>query len=333
MPDNVDKDIASAVAEASSEAGVPDTISSADTDKVSDQQYLDNKADKAQADMAGVKEVAEEKPAKAAKPAEEEEEEEPFFTPTAEELELIDKNPELKKVYRSMQRGMTKKAQALANEKKQHQTEVEIANWVRVDPKGAARAIASITGMTVAEAKEAVADIKAEVAANPQDEKWVAALGPEGAKIMRDLIRGEAAEIAQQIVEPYRQQAEGLASAAMERGVAASLREFGASVVENGGDFGEEVQDEMNKVMDLIDPSDSTSIQDYLQTVHDVAASRLARGSHAKESLRRLRAARGETEPTRTGRPEPKSDRKITLDMSDRDAVALAVEMARNEHR
>jgi vacuolar-type H+-ATPase subunit H len=271
---------------------------------------------------------------KAEPPAADEADEE-VFTPTAEELALIDKSPELKKVYRSMQRGLTQKSQKLAADRKAHQEEVEIATWIRLNPKDAAKAMAQATGLTVSEASTVVAAAKAETAQTLDEltEEWNKAVGPEPAKILRALVEKTAERIAEKKIEPYKGQAEQLMRDANNRGISASMREFGASIVEAGGDFSDEIQAEMSEIADLIDPKEDTTINDYLATLHDVALTRMNRKAVAKESLRRLRGIRSEAEPASTTRPAPKAEPSITNSMSDREAVALAVKMAENEMR
>jgi len=332
MPDAPDKDtaIADAVAEATAE--VEGTTAPAPA-KESSVDVAEHAAEAKMARDNGVTADKAEPPA--ADDKDEKPEEEEVFTPTAEELALIDKSPELKKVYRSMQKGLTQKSQRIASELKKHKEEVEIATWIRLNPKEAARTLAASVGLTLteAEAKVAKAAEKSEEAVDALVEKWNKAVGPEAAAILRGLVEETADKIAEKKVEPFKTQADQLMRDANQRGIAASLREFGAEISEQGGDFSDEVQVEMSNAMDTLDPKEDTTIHDYLAAVHDMAITRINRKSVAKDSLRRLRAARQETEPTGASRPAPKAERSITNSMSDRDAVALAVELAQAEMR
>jgi hypothetical protein len=264
----------------------------------------------------------------AEEPSKDEPSEEEFWNPTAEELAAIDKNPELKKVYRSMQRGLTQKTQKLAEFRKEVEERVKIADWIQSEPEKAIRALAAATGLTLAQAEKKLEEAKV---VDDLEKEWGDTVGPEAAKLLRPLFEKTAEALIAKTVAPYREQTEALARAAAERGIAASLREFGASVVERGEEWDEELQGEMAQITQSITPADDATIEDYLATVYDVAIARRSRARTARENLARLKRVKGEAEPTTTSRPAPKGEERVTVDMSDKDAIALAVKQAREQ--
>lgn len=306
--------IAAAVADATKEAGAEPEVEA-----------------KVEATGSEPKQEAEPTAAKVTPTAKVEEqiEEEEVFTPTAEDLALIDKSPELKKVYRSMQKGLTQKSQKYAELTKQHRDEVEIANWIRSNPQEAARTLAASTGMTISEAKAAVADVN--TVKDELQEEWDKVVGPDAAKLLRPLLEKTAERVAAKNLAPYQEQTEALARAATERGIAASLREFAAEVVERGEEFDDDLQGVMADILGKVHPDENTPIEDVLNIAYNSAVAHRNRERTARANLSRLRKSREESEPFNTSRPAGKSEGRITLDMNDRDAVNEAVRQAQNE--
>ena len=273
---------------------------------------------------AEVKPSVEVKPEPEAKPEPDEDE---VFTPTAEELAIIDKNPELKKVYRSMQKGLTQKTQKLAEIRKQNEEKTKLADWIQGDPDNAVRAIAASRGITLTEAK-----VEAETkVVDALETQWTDTVGAEAAALLRPLFEQTAKAMLEQTIGPLKQQTEELQKAAAVRGIAASTREFGASVVERGEEWDEDIQKEMAELSETVQPGDETLINDYLATLYDTVSARRMRTKNARANLERLRRVRNEQEPTSSVRPVPKGAERVTVDMSEKDAVALASRLAMDE--
>ena len=269
--------------------------------------------------------------AASAPPADEE-----FWNPTAEELALIDKSPELKKVYRSMQRGLTAKATTLAEQrreaeefKKSVSERVKIADWIQAEPEKALRAIAAATGLTVSEVKQEMA--APPTPGDPLMEKWTKAVGPDTANILRPLIEETAQYLLEKSIGPVREQSEALAKVQAERAMGASIREFGTSVTARGEDWDDEIQTEMAALATTVEPGPKATISTFLDTLYDTVARRRERSRTARSNLDRLRRVQGSQEPTTTARPAPTTPQRVTLEMSDKDAVALAVRQAQEE--
>jgi hypothetical protein len=319
MPDDLNAAISSAVAsstaevEGGSDAATtpePTATTPAATEKSAPAAPA---AEKPAAPAAG-------KPAAVAPPDEDE-----VFTPTAEELATIDKNPELKKVYRSMQRGLTQKTQSLADMRKALEQKANIVDWIRQDPASALKAISEYTGVNLAKPTPTT---EAKVA-DSLEAKWAEVVGADAATLLRPLFEDTARAILEKEVAPYKAQTEALARTAAERGVAASVREFGATVSERGDEWADDIQGEMAQLAQRIEPGPDTPINEYLDVLYDKVMAGRMRSKSARANLERLRKVRTETEPSNAGRPTPAAEERITSDMNDKDAVAVAVRMAR----
>ena len=257
-----------------------------------------------------------------------------FWTPTAEELSAIDKSPELKKVYRSMQRGLTQKAQSLAELRKGSEEKIRLADWIQSEPDKAARAIAAATGLTLREAKEADSETGI---VDALEEKWSKTVGADAAKLLRPLFEETAKSMFEKVVGPIKEATEALSRSAEERGIAASVREFGASVVERGEEWDDDIAKEMAVISNTMQPGQDEdgnpiSIQDYLATLHDAVLARRSRAKGAKTNLERLRRLKAEQEPTSPTRTSPKGEDRPDLKAPIKDQVAWAVEAARKQH-
>ena len=102
-------------------------------------------------------------------------------------------------------------------------------------------------------------------------------------------------------------------------------------MVEEGNEWTDDIQAEMAVLVQRTEPSDDMPIDEYLDTIYKAVAYDRGRKSAAREQLRRIRAAKAETEPTASLRPSKEKPTSITSDMNENDAVALAVAMAQKE--
>jgi len=250
-------------------------------------------------------------------------EEEPLNL-SAADLELINKSPELQKAYKSMQRGLTKKTQALAESRKNLEERAKVADWIQSDPDAAVETLARMRGKTFAQAKADAVD----KVVDGLEAEWIQKVGPGATAVLRPLFENTARELFKNVVEPLKQQTEFLSRAAAERGIAASVAQFGAERAEAGEEWNEEIQAEMAKVMAKVEPGDEANIQEYLGTLYDAVSARRNRARGVKTQLDRLKAAQRDTEPTTTTRPSPKAEERITDDMNDNTAIAMAVKQA-----
>jgi hypothetical protein len=311
MPDDLSAAITSAVADATSEV-TPDST-----------PEPDKPASTTEAAPEPTTADAKPSPAPAAEPAEPDEEE--FFSPTAEELAAIEADPRLKKVYLSMRRGFTKKTTEIAAERKRLAQEHDVAEWIRNDPEAAIRSIATATGVSLGQAREIAAEA---VEADPVSKLWIDGVGTDAASILRPIIEQTIDARIGPKVRPLEEATQAANQAAMERGIAASIREFGASVTERGEEWDDDLQQDMAQIANSVNPGPQTTFPEFISAVYDAAVARRMRTKSARSNLERLRRARTEAEPTNVARPSPKSEETITNDMSDNDAVAIAVRQA-----
>lgn len=310
-------DFASAIAEAQTELGGGDST----PEPVSTPEAA---APEATPEAKPEKEAA---PKAEAAPVQEEEE---FYNPTAEELAAIEASPALKKAYRSLRKGFTTKTTELANIRKDLQERAALADWVQQNPEKAARALAAHSGLTIAEARAQVKEqTAAAAAADDLEAEWAAAIGKDAAAVLRPLIEKTVNKRLGSDIEPLRQQTQELAQAAQARGIAASIREFGAARIEGGDEWTDEIQQEMAKESQRVRPGDDTPIAEYMDTLYHAVQARRARTARTRDNITRLKRIREEQEPVTTGRAAVSAEETITTDMNDNDAVAIAVRQAR----
>ena len=274
--------------------------------------------------------------APAAEPPAEPEDDEPLV-PSAADLEAINANPALLKVYKSMQRGLTQKTTKLANERKTLAERAKVADWIQANPDNAIRALAQARGLTIAEAKAEVKAAKAE-AVDDLTAEYEKVLGKDAAAVLRPLIEKTAAAIAEKQLAPIAERADGLSKAAAERGLAAAVREFEATVIARGEEFPDDVQEEMAALMDTVSPAEhedengnivQASVDEYLSALYDMVQARRSRKGAIQAQLKRLKETKeAGTEPSTTGTKPPADEDKVPLGLSDNDAVARAVAIA-----
>ena len=268
-----------------------------------------------------------------AKPTPEPEPEEEFFNPTAEDLAIIENSPELKKAYRALRKGFTEKTTKLAEERKQLNERAELAAWIQQNPEKAARRLAELSGLSITEARAEVKEAKeaATAVTDELSEMWKKSIGDDAAPILRPVIEATARAVAEKLLAPYREKTEELDKASQRRAIAATVSEFGAGVTQRGDEWNEEIQAEMARLSDKVKPGDDTPIEEYLSEMYDSVMMKRTRTQTARANLNRLRRLKDEQEPVTPARPTPKSEDRVTVDMSDRDAVALAVRQAQKE--
>lgn len=334
MSDELNEAIAAVSAEAEKElAGTPEEAPAAEPEKEAAPAEEETPAEEA---------APETEPAPEEKAEPKEDEEDNTLNLTAEDLAAINEDPRLLRAYKSMQRGLTKKATSLAEERKQLEERAAIASWVQNDPEGAVRAIAAARGIKLAEdaTKQEKADAKAEVADALEDE-WVKAFGEEGkaaASILRPLIEKTADSMFQSRykaeVEPLREQVEALNNAARERFTASTISEFSAKVVAEGGEWDQEISDKMAELVNRMEPKRDENgniavpMGDYLSDIYKIAAYDRSRDASAKEQLARIKRNKESVEPTTTVRPGKSEPTVIDGSMSEKEAVEAATAAA-----
>ena len=290
-------------------------------------------------ETAGEEATEEEKPAAESEekaPAEEATDEEEPLGLSAEQLKAINDDPKLQAVYKSMQRGLTAKTQSLAEQRKEAEESIRMIEYIRANPDASLEEMAKARGYVLAKksGEEAATTEAKETANDAVDalmEKYSKELGPESTKILLPFMKEVAQTIVNQAVAPIAEQTGTLNQSAKERGIAAAVSEFGASIKEAGEDWNEEIQAEMAKMMDTVVPGEQTTLPVYLKTLYDATTANRARSAAVRAQVQRLKKAQEEAEPTRSARPAPKTTESITLDMSERDAIAMATRLAEAE--
>ena len=275
-------------------------------------------------------------PAAEAETAEEQEDDPLAEHLTAQDLEAINSNPELQKAYKSMQRGLTKKATELSARSKDLETKAGVADWVQNNPRKALEILAASEGIKLPDAIEAraeetaISDTVSAVMA-----KWEKQLGPEAANLLGPLVRETAETIAANLVRqqlgPLQQKFESRERESGINTLRTAVSTFGAAVQERGDEWNDAIVQEMADEMNVVSPAEGTNTAQFLDAIYDRVLMRHSRAEAKRTQLKRLRAAKTSAEPTTTVRPSTEEDEEITDEMSDRDAIRIAVRRAQSE--
>jgi hypothetical protein len=250
---------------------------------------------------------------------------------SAEQLEAIEKNPELLAVYKSMQRGLTKKSQTYSETIKSYEEKAKLADFIESNPEKALEILAEKAGRSLApqEPPKPESDDPTEKLA----QLWKEALGPEAGEKFFPLLKQSFETLHQQNIAPVMQTQEQLQMAAQERAVAASVAQFQANVRERGGAYDDDIQADMAKAMARLQPAEGSDMQEYLGALYNtVMYDRYVQGN-TRAALERLQRAKNETEPTVSARTPEEAPRGITADMTEKEAMEEAVALAELEAR
>jgi hypothetical protein len=250
---------------------------------------------------------------------------------TADQLDKLRETPEGLALYKSVQRGLTKKATDFAERRKELEQKAEIAEYLQKYPEKAFEQLAEKLGRRTAPSEQ---EEKVEAAVDEHLKKWTELLGEEEkAKVFWPALKDDIIAIAKELVAPLTQQQEEVQQKAIEREHAAGVAQFEARVKERGDDYGPEIEQKMADKMKIMQPAEGVSLQDYLDTLYDSVAMDATRVATKKAALARLRKAEKKDEPTAATRAAKTESATITADMSEDDAIDLAIMQAEKESR
>jgi len=273
-------------------------------------------------------------PEKAAVPQEEEHAPEPepenTFKLSTKVLEKVNESPELREIYKEMQRGMGDKATSLAEQRKEAKEAMELISWMREDPKRALKAWAAEQGVDLPDESKTPTDTKVDNIVDQVQKEWAVALNSEeAAQTFTPLLRKTVEGIVKSALEPLGKFQQDVTQRQNNNDLAAAVNTFQATVTERGEEFTPEIQQEMADKMKNLSPADGIDIQDFLGTVYDSVVAKTARKASVSAQLKRLQAAKDTSEPVVGTRPTPAKDPStITMDMTDDEAVNAAVAYA-----
>lgn len=290
-----------------------------------------------------VKEVAAEKekePVKEAAPAKEKEPREDFKV-TAEELEVIDKDPNLKKVYRSMVRGFSKKMEETSNLRKEAEKALQAVAEIRADPIAAARAIAASAGKKLEElpTETAAAVAVAKTSLDKARDQLEARVGKDAADILAPVLYEVVQSLMGEELAPVKQTLADREQEAAEQVLKSNISAFGSSVIEDGGEWDEDIEKEMAALITSgevapgrgPDGKTKVSLPKFLDHLHNIVIRDRERKHVTSERVLRLREAVTVAEPTRSTRPTASAPEEIVAGMDPKKATALAIAAARRE--
>jgi len=269
-------------------------------------------------------------PEKAAEP---EPEPENTFKLNANVLEKVNESPELREIYKEMQRGMGDKATSLAEQRKEAKEALELISWMREDPKRALKAWATEQGVDLPDSAKTKTETKVDDIVDQVQKEWAVALNSEeAAQTFTPLLRKTIEGIVKNALEPQEQFRSEVLQRQNNNDLAASLNTFKATVADRGEDMTPEIQQQMADKMASLSPADGIDIQDFLGTVYDSVVAKASRKAGVSAQLKRLQEAKNNSEPVVGTRPTPDKDpTSITMDMTEDEAVNAAVAFAHQQ--
>jgi hypothetical protein len=255
------------------------------------------------------------------------------FRPSAEELEAIDKDPNLRKVYRSMVRGFQKKTTELATKQKEAESALQVVATIRQDPVKALRTMAAAAGIRLAE------DPVPKVSETPVEktmqerlkENLTARIGAEAAEVLAPVLYDAVESIAGEKLAPVQRALDENKKATAEQALRAGIAEFGSKVIEDGGEWDEDVEKEMAALIGKVVPGKDTTLPEFLDVLYDRVQSTRRKIGQTTEQITRIRRAASSVEPVRPSRPPAAGPKPIAPGMSAKEATALAVAQAKEE--
>jgi hypothetical protein len=288
----------------------------------------------------------EEEPDKKDEPEPEDDDDDEPLGLTAEELEAVNSDEKLVRVYKSMQRGLTKKSQSYAEKAKELEESAKIAQWIDEHPEKAYEAIGKHLGKSTEPAKDPIEKkeekqavdttvdeimerAKKHLGEGEQAEKAAKILGP----LVQEISELVAKNIVTQQIAPIKEDVDSQNAKARENVVRTEIEKFGAAVQSRGDDWSEEIVTEMADQMDITPPNPNGDPQEYFGALYDRVMMVRSRSSSKREQLRRLKEAKKTSEPSNALRPQKEEPTEITGDTPDNDAFAIAVRQAEAELR
>lgn len=260
------------------------------------------------------------------------EKEEEDFRPTAEELEAINQSPELKKVYRSMVKGFTEKTGHLATKRKEAERAMLAIKALQENPQQTIRALASAAGMKIVEDAPISTDNLTEKSVVERlQEKLEAKIGKEGAEVLAPVLLEAIGVVNEEKLAPIQAAIKKQEESEQLRNLRANISDFGSKIVEDGGEWNQEIETEIAKLVGKILPGEGMTLPGYLEVLHNnVLVARDRRGVKEREVTRLHKAIKGK-EPVRPARPISPATPSIKPGMDVREATAMAVAAARQE--
>lgn len=273
-------------------------------------------------------------PVKEVKPAKELKED---FRVTAEELDIIDKDPQLKKVYRSMLRGFNKKMEETSGVRKEAEHALELVEQIRANPREAAKVIlASVKEEALPEPEKAVVT---ETALTKVRETLKAKVGEEAADVLAPVIFDVVGSLLGEEIAPIKQTLATQEKIAAAQTLRANISNFGAQVIEDGGEWDEDIEKEMSVLItsgEVAPGRDEkgnlkVDLPRFLGRLYSIVQSDRQKKHTTSEKVLRLREAVTVAEPTRTVRSKAPAPKSIEPGMDIREATRVAVAAAQRE--
>lgn len=280
-------------------------------------------------------EKVEKEPAKPAKP--EGEEKPTFYKPTAAQLDAIDKSPELKAVYRSMLRHFHSANEENANSRKEGEAAIAAVKAIKDNPVETIKAMAIAAGIKLAP-EDKSDDKKTEKSrVDVIKELLEKRIGKDAADILAPSLEEAVASITREElakeIGPVKQSLAAAEKTANDQLLANGISAFGAQVVEDGGEWDEDLEKEMADLVlkGKVQPGPETTLPEFLDILHSKVLMSRRKSEELTRRTERLRHAAEDKEPVTPKRPSAAPSPVIKPGMNEKDAVNLAVELAQKE--
>jgi len=259
------------------------------------------------------------------------------FTPSAEELELINKSPELRKAYRSMFRAFTMKSEGLATKRKEAETALTVVESLQKNPLQTIRALAAAAGLKIEDPpadkgkeKETNAEVEKTVVQKLQ-ERLEAKIGKEGAEVLAPVLLEAIGAVTEERLAPIQKVLKDQTEADNLKTLQSGIKDFGAQILEQGGEWNKEIEAEMSKKVGAVLPGEGMTLPEYLEILHDNVITQRTKKATKVREVERIQEAGKKKEPRIPTRPTAPPAPSITAGMDVKAATALAVAQARQE--
>jgi hypothetical protein len=219
---------------------------------------------------------------------------------TPEELAAIDADPKLKQVYRNIKRQFYQKTGTLAEQRKQAEEALGAFDTIRTNPRESIRAMAEAAGMRVVGEPTVEDEIMADLTRS---------VGKEAADILGPSLVRTVAKLTNKIMAPLTQEREQVESAKNTSAIRSEIAGFGQRIVDQGGEFSEEIEREMAALVPKMPPGPNATLPDYLDVLHaNVMAKRRGRPARGRAPVGTIKAGMDPREAARIAVAQARRD-------------------------
>lgn len=252
---------------------------------------------------------------------------------SAEELEIIDKNPELKKVYRGMVRANSRKGEVLANKRKEADNALQLMSAFRDKPAETLRAMAAALNIKLVEEAPPAAPPAEKTNLEKIRASLEAKVGKEAAEILAPSILEAVSSVIGEEMAPVKQTLQDQVETANRHSLRSAVSAFASETVEGGGEWNADIEKEMAQMLadGKVLPGKGATLPEFLGILYNQIQTKRGQTKVVTEKITRLKKAAEVSEPVRSTKPQPPAEPVIRPGMNIKEATALAINSARKE--